>query len=78
MDFTSCNIRVTRVQDAGDDLATVEYVFICPGNISRDIPAYAGELCSALLGSMKDTINCQMEGRAVTTKAPVLKIPAIE
>ena len=78
MDFKSCNIRVTNLQEIDGGSANVNYVFLCPGDGNKAVPSYSEHLCAVLVNSMGDAQQCQMQSGVVTTRKPDQKTPAVE
>ena len=79
VDFRSCSIRILNLSDLENDLVSVEYFFVCPGNESRDLQSYSKAFCNVLFDSMPSAKECMIvNGIAATPQAPPQAIPAIE
>jgi len=78
VDFRSCSIRISNLNDLENDLVSVEYFFVCPGNESKDIQSYSKAFCNVLFDSMSDAKECMIVNGAATTPKPYEKPQAVK
>ena len=78
IDFRSCSIRISKLNDLENDLVSVEYFFVCPGNESKDIQSYSKAFCNVLFDSMSDARECMIVNGVATTPKPYEKPQAVK
>ena len=78
VDFRSCSIRITNVDDLDNGLVDVDYFILCPGNGSKDITPHSAQLCTVIVNSVDGAKQCKIENGIMVTPKPEKTTPSVK